>query len=162
MKGLFDIIQNKLVDYPFFGEYTQIDPYVILVDVVTVNPPIVDETQKVETIWVLKNGNEYTQEHTVVPRTQQDIENDITASTPSEVQLWKLRAVLKSQNLFTSVQSAISSIQDVNIKLAAEEGFEYGNTVTRNSLIISLIQQSLNLTDQQVNLIFIQADNLQI
>jgi hypothetical protein len=77
-----------------------------------------------------------------------------------EVQLWRLRTILKSQNLFTAVQAAIANIPDPVLKLAAEEGFEYGNVVSRTSPIMMVVQQALSLTDTQVDQIFIAAEQI--
>lgn len=80
--------------------------------------------------------------------------------SPEEVQLWRLRTILKVQGLFTSVQTAIANIPDPTLKLAAEEGFEYGNVVSRISPITQIIQQGLSLTDDQVDQIFIAAEQI--
>jgi len=79
---------------------------------------------------------------------------------PEEVQLWRLRTILKAQGLFSSVQTAIANIPDPTLKLAADEGFEYGNVVSRTSPIMLVIQQALSLTDDQVDAIFIAAEQI--
>lgn len=79
---------------------------------------------------------------------------------PEEVQLWRLRTILKAQNLFTAVQAVIANIPDPQTKLAAEEGFEYGNVVSRTSPIMLIVQQGLSLTDDQVDQIFIAAEQI--
>jgi hypothetical protein len=77
-----------------------------------------------------------------------------------EVQLWRLRTILKAQGLFTSVQTVIANIPDPSLKLAADEGFEYGNVVSRTSPIMMVVQQGLGLTDDQVDQIFIAAEQI--
>lgn len=79
---------------------------------------------------------------------------------PVEVQLWRLRTILKAQGLFPSVQAVIANIPDPTLKLAAEEGFEYGNVVSRTSPIMLIVQQGLSLTDDQVDQIFIAAEQI--
>ena len=79
---------------------------------------------------------------------------------PEEVQLWRLRTILKAQGLFTTVQTVIDNIPDPTLKLAAEEGFEYGNVVSRTSPIMLIVQQGLSLTDGQVDQIFIAAEQI--
>ena len=80
---------------------------------------------------------------------------------PEEVQLWRLRTILKAQGLFTATQTVIANIPDPLLKLAAEEGFEYGNVVSRTSPIMQIVQQGLGLTDDQVDQIFIAAEQIE-
>lgn len=80
---------------------------------------------------------------------------------PEEVQLWRLRTILKAQGLFTATQTVIANIPDLSLKLAAEEGFEYGNVVSRTSPIMMVVQQGLSLTDDQVDQIFITAEQIE-
>jgi hypothetical protein len=79
---------------------------------------------------------------------------------PEEVQLWRLRTILKAQGIFTAVQTVLANIPDPTLKLAAEEGFEYGNVVSRTSPIMLIVQQGLGLTDDQVDQIFIAAEQI--
>lgn len=84
---------------------------------------------------------------------------------PEEVQLWRLRSVLKISGLFSNVENAINNLPESNadqikLKIAAKEGWEYSNYVTRQSQITVLIQQILNLSDAQVDQIFENANTL--
>lgn len=84
----------------------------------------------------------------------------IPVYVPELVPLWCLRTVLISMDLLNAVKTAIQNIPDANMKIAAEQGIEYANTVSRRSPTTSFIQQALGLTDEQVDSIFINADKV--
>jgi hypothetical protein len=81
-------------------------------------------------------------------------------TVPDLVPLWCLRTVLITQSLLQPVKDAITQIQDPMIKIAAEQGIEYANTVSRQSPTTSFIHQVLGLTNEQVDKIFINADKV--
>ncbi|WP_407522656.1 hypothetical protein PDL71_15415 [Lacibacter sp. MH-610] len=80
---------------------------------------------------------------------------------PQSVPLWCLRTVLRSMNLLQPVKDTIAAMPDGVQKIAAEEGIEYSNTVLRSSPTTLFIKQVLNLTDEQVDEIFINADKVE-
>lgn len=84
---------------------------------------------------------------------------------PKQVPLWCLRTIIKLMGLFEQVNQAIENMpsnteEEIQKKTAAREGWEYGNTVARYSYTTSFVQNALNLTDEQVNDIFINADKV--
>ena len=80
-----------------------------------------------------------------------------TKIVPESVPLWSLRSVLREKELLQQVKTSISQIQDNKIKIQAEEGIEYGNTIERSHPITLFIKSVLGLTDNQVDEIFIDA-----
>lgn len=91
--------------------------------------------------------------------------NVISGIVPQEVPLWCLRTVIKLMGLFDQVNLAIESMptntpEEVQQKTAAWEGWEYGNTVARDSYTTLFVQSVLGLSDAQVDDIFVNADKV--
>jgi len=88
------------------------------------------------------------------------IENQII-ECPSEVQLWRIRTILKLSSLEQVVETALNNLQEPQ-KTGALYIWNYGTTVERYSQTVLLLQSILGLTDQQTDDIFIQANNISI
>lgn len=91
--------------------------------------------------------------------------NVVSGTSPAQVPLWCLRTVIKLMGLFNQVNQAIENMpsnteEEMQKKIAAWEGWEYGNTVARHSYTTSFVQNVLNLSDDQVDQIFINADKV--
>ena len=78
-------------------------------------------------------------------------------TVPFEVQLWRIRTVLKLMELETNIESAIEAMPEPS-KTAATYIWKFGTTVERASQTVMLLQSALQLTDEQVDDLFIQAD----
>ena len=78
-------------------------------------------------------------------------------AAPFEVQLWRIRTVLKLMQLETQIESAIDAMPEPS-KTAATYIWKFGTTVERASQTVLLLQSVLQLTDEQVDDLFIQAD----
>jgi len=78
-------------------------------------------------------------------------------TVPFEVQLWRIRTVLKLMQLEAQIESAIDSMPEPS-KTAATYIWKFGTTVERASQTVLLLQSVLQLTDEQVDDLFIQAD----
>jgi hypothetical protein len=76
-----------------------------------------------------------------------------------EVALWKIRAVLASMDLEQSVLDAINALPNPP-RIGALYIWNYGTSIERNSQTIGFIQLTLQLTDEQVDEIFINANNI--
>lgn len=90
----------------------------------------------------------------------------ISGMVPEDVPLWCLRTVLKIMGLFDTVQTTINNMpettdEEIGFKVGAKEGWEYSNTVLRKSKTTLFVQQVLNLTDQQVDDIFTEANKIE-
>ena len=78
-------------------------------------------------------------------------------TVPYEVQLWRIRTVLKLMQLETQIESAIDAMPEPS-KTAATYIWKFGTTVERASQTVMLLQSALQLTDEQVDDLFIQAE----
>jgi hypothetical protein len=78
-------------------------------------------------------------------------------AVPYEVQLWRIRTVLKLMQLEAQIESAIDAMPEPS-KTAATYIWKFGTTVERASQTVLLLQSALQLTDEQVDDLFIQAD----
>lgn len=86
-------------------------------------------------------------------------EEETQLNTPSEVALWKLRFILAQLNLEQSIVSAMELLPEPQ-KTAASYIWNYGNSIDRHSSTIEFIKNTLQLTDTEVNQIYIQANSL--
>ena len=77
---------------------------------------------------------------------------------PEQVTLWQLRAVLAIMGLEDTVTSVIQGMADGPEKKAAWRAWEYANNIKRYSPTVEGIKAILQLTDEQLDQIFIQAD----
>jgi hypothetical protein len=93
--------------------------------------------------------------------TPEEIEQAFRDKTPAEVQLWRLRTILKLNNLEATIESALDQL-DEPTKTGAKNVWNYGTTIERYSQTLLFIQQVLQMTDDQVDEIFQQAEAIQI
>jgi hypothetical protein len=77
---------------------------------------------------------------------------------PQQVPMWAVRTVLQNDNLFTEAQAAIDASTDNALKNV----WEYGNFADRGSKAIASLAATLNLTDAQVDQMFIDANSLEV
>jgi hypothetical protein len=78
-------------------------------------------------------------------------------TVPDEVQLWRIRTVLKLMQLETSIEQTLETLPEPS-KTAANYIWNYGTTVERSSQTVLLLQSALQMTDEQVDDLFIQAE----
>jgi hypothetical protein len=93
--------------------------------------------------------------------TPAEIEQAFRDKTPAEVQLWRLRTILNLMNLIATIESALDQLPEPN-KTAAKNVWNYGTTVERNSQTVLFIQSVTQMTDDQVDEIFQQAEAIVI
>ena len=93
--------------------------------------------------------------------TPEEIEQAFKDKTPTEVQLWRIRTILKLMNLETTIESALNQLEEPT-QTAAKNVWNYGTTVERYSQTVLFIQSVTQMTDDQVDEIFIQAEAIQI
>jgi len=91
--------------------------------------------------------------------TQEEINEANRALVPQEVQLWRIRTIIKLLQLETQIESAIDAMPEPT-KTAATYIWKYGTTVERSSQTILLLQSAIQLTDEQVDDLFIQAEQI--
>ena len=93
--------------------------------------------------------------------TPAEIEQAFKDKTPAETQLWRLRTILNLMNLIATIESALDQL-DEPTKTAAKNVWNYGTTVERYSQTVLFIQGVTQMTDDQVDEIFQQAEAIQI
>lgn len=93
--------------------------------------------------------------------TQQEIDEANKSIVLDEVQLWRVRTILKLMNLETTIESALEQLQEPT-QTAAKNVWNYGTTVERYSQTVLFIQSVTQMTDDQVDEIFQQAEAIQI
>ena len=77
---------------------------------------------------------------------------------PQQVPMWAVRTVLQNDGLFDQAQALIEASTDNGLKNV----WEYGNFADRNSNAIAALAAALGLTEQQVDQMFIDANNLSV
>jgi hypothetical protein len=83
------------------------------------------------------------------------------AIVPFEVPTWRLRAILAISNLEQSVTDALDQLSDPQ-KTIAKKSWDFGSKTERSSPTVDFIKGVLNLTDAQVDDIFIHAGAINI
>jgi hypothetical protein len=93
--------------------------------------------------------------------TQEEIDQAFKDKTPAESQLWRVRTILKLMNLIPTIESALDQLEEPN-QTAAKNVWNYGTTIERYSQTVLFIQSVTQITDDQVDEIFQQAEAIQI
>lgn len=87
---------------------------------------------------------------------QHTIQTELEAYVPSKVPMWAIRTVLENANLIEQSQKFIITSNNIIFKNI----WEYGNFIERTSSIINYLKDALKLSDEQIDQIFRDADNL--
>ena len=116
---------------------------------VTIAPP----TEFIKAKW---NGTLW-----IEGATQEEIAQAFRDATPKEVQLWRVRTILNLMNLVSTIESALDQLEEPT-KTAAKNVWNYGTTIERYSQTVLFIQSVTQMTDDQVDEIFQQAEAIQI
>ena len=77
---------------------------------------------------------------------------------PEQVTLWQLRAVLEIMGLEATVTAVIKGMPEGVESKVAWRAWEYANNIRRSSPTVIALKAILQLTDEQVDQIFIQAN----
>ena len=77
---------------------------------------------------------------------------------PQQVPMWAVRTVLQNDGLFDQAQTLINETSDNALKNV----WEYGNFADRNSRAINVLAIELGLIEEQVDQMFIDANNLSV
>ena len=93
--------------------------------------------------------------------TPEEIEQAFKDKTPAESQLWRVRTILNLMNLVSTIESALEQLEEPT-KTAAKNVLNYGTTIERYSQTVLFIQSVTQMTDDQVDEIFQQAEAIQI
>lgn len=77
---------------------------------------------------------------------------------PQQAPMWAVRTVLQNDDLFDQAQALIEASTDSALKNV----WEYGNFADRNSNAIASLAAALDLTSEQVDQMFIDANDLSV
>lgn len=80
------------------------------------------------------------------------------APIPQQVPMWAVRTVLQNDGLFDQADALVKASTDNALKNV----WEYGNFADRNSNAIATLSAALGLTSEQVDQMFIDANNLSV
>jgi hypothetical protein len=116
---------------------------------------------EVRTIWCLKPYFNFTTREYYEGATQEELDDYNKVECPPEVALWKIRVILKIMQLEEVVASALENLEEPT-KTAALYIWSYGTAIDRDSQTIAFLQTVLQLTNEQVDQIFIQANALKL
>ena len=93
--------------------------------------------------------------------TTQELAEYKKSLVPQEVQLWRIRTILKSMRYEDSIETVLNNLEEPT-KTAALCIWNYGSTVERNSQTVAMLKTALQLTDEQVDDMFIEANNIKL
>lgn len=71
---------------------------------------------------------------------------------PQQIQMWQARAILLRAGLLGAVDQAVKAATNPEIEIA----WEYAPNVVRNSAFVSAMADTLGLTDEQIDNLFIE------
>ena len=80
---------------------------------------------------------------------------------PEQVPLWCLRQILKDMGLFELILTEFDKLEEPT-RTRALDFLEYGNFVTRNSQTVLLLGHLLNKSKEEIDQIFINANNIEL
>jgi hypothetical protein len=145
MKTIIEISTNQVVGVTYSNECLETEV-------------LIDELLQVEMVKPYFNFDTRTFYDGATP---QEIEQAFKDKTPAESQLWRVRTILKLMNLIPTIESALNQL-DEPTQTAAKNVWNYGTTIERYSQTVLFIQSVTQMTDDQVDEIFQQAEAIQI
>ena len=84
----------------------------------------------------------------------------VKPAVPDKVTMRQARLALLNAGLYTSVNTTINNIPDIVTRTAAQIEWEYALFVARNATLITTLIPLLGLTEEQVDDLFIFANNI--
>ena len=105
--------------------------------------------------FVDKDGKEYPlEEYCKTLEIAPYVEPEVVVVIPTSITMRQCRLYLLNQNLLDDVENIVSQNRAWQIE------WEYANEVLRTNQLIVAMQSSLNLTDEQVDTMFLEASKL--
>jgi hypothetical protein len=81
-------------------------------------------------------------------------------TVPEKVSILQMRLALLKANLLPSVETSIAGIQDATERATAQIEWQYAQEIPRNNFLANLLKTSLNLSEDQIDDLFIAAGKL--
>lgn len=105
--------------------------------------------------FVDKDGKEYPlEEYCKTLQIAPYVEPEVVVVIPTSITMRQCRLYLLNQNLLDDVENIVSQNRAWQIE------WEYENEVLRTNQLIVAMQSSLNLTDEQIDTMFLEASKL--
>jgi hypothetical protein len=115
----------------------------------------VERPTKEELETFLQNNPEYSDGGTVTEEVTEP------AKEAYEIASWRVKHVLKAMGLIGSIEAAINDLPEPP-KALVLDAWNHATTIDKWSATVGFIQTALGLTDNQVDAIFNEAENLPI
>jgi len=145
MKTIIEIATNQVVGVTYSNECL-------------ITETLIDELLQIEMVKPYFN---FDTKEFYEGATPEEIEQAFKDKTPIESQLWRVRTILNLMNLIPTIESALDQL-DEPTKTAAKNVWNYGTTIERYSQTVLFIQSVTQMTDDQVDEIFQQAEAIVI
>ena len=145
MKTIIEIATNQVIGVTYSNQCL-------------ITETLIDELLQIE---MVKPYFDFTTREFYEGATPEEIEQAFKDKTPAESQLWRVRTILKLMNLETTIESALNQLEEPT-QTAAKNVWNYGTTIERYSQTVLFIQAVTQMTDDQVDEIFQQAEAIQI
>lgn len=118
-----------------------------------------------EALEILSFGGEYYYKESV---NDTDFDNKKKEFFPVEAEIktrevanWKIRAILKTMNLISPIETALNNLNEP-LKSIAQSAWEYSPVINQYSNTVKLIQSVCELSDEQIQSIFDSAEAINI
>jgi len=85
---------------------------------------------------------------------------EVPPVVPEEVKVWRIKVVAELQGILDDIQAALDSMPDGQEKIVANRCWNEGDVLRRHSQLFVSLASVLNLSDQQLDEMFIAAANL--
>jgi len=145
MKTIIEIATNQVVGVTYSNECL-------------ITETLIDELLQIEMVKPYFN---FDTKEFYEGATPEEIEQAFKDKTPIESQLWRVRTILNLMNLIPTIESALDQLEEPT-QTAAKNVWNYGTTIDRYSQTVLFIQSVTQMTDDQVDEIFQQAEAIQI
>lgn len=93
--------------------------------------------------------------------TTQEISEMNSAIVPAEIALWRIRVILKTMGLESTIEGVLEQLSEPT-KTGAKYIWQFGTVIERESQTVIILQQALGMTNQQVDEMFIQAEQIKL
>ncbi len=80
---------------------------------------------------------------------------------PEQVPVWCIKVILHEMGLLTTVEAALNQLEEPS-KTRANYIWNFGNFILRDSLTVAFIGQVLQKNKQEIDEIFINANNIEL
>jgi hypothetical protein len=91
--------------------------------------------------------------------TPEELEQSARALVPFEVALWRIRLVLKLMGLENTIEASLEQLEEPT-RTAAKYVWQFGSFIERESQTVLLVQSVTQMANEQLDQMFIQANEI--